>query len=120
MWNENAVAVERRGGELAIICEGPLSGVVEALRDVDAYRLAGIKISLPERGVAPFRFEGAPLQALLDDGRRPQSAPLPLLAVFTGVVKRPEGEPYLEAPRQVKRRGRVSDLRPETRHAQPE
>jgi hypothetical protein len=108
MWKENAVAVEQRDGEAAIVCEGALSGVIAALRDVEAFRLAGIKVSLPDRRAAPFRFEGQPLKALLDDPGRPQSAPLPLLPVFTGNVNRPGGEPYLAAPRQVKKRGRKS------------
>jgi hypothetical protein len=108
MWKENAVAVEQRDGEATIICEGVLSGVISALRDVSARRLAGIKVSLPDRGAAPFRFEGNLLQALLNDPGRPQSTPLPLLAAFTGVVGRPDGEP-LAGPREVKKRGRKSD-----------
>jgi hypothetical protein len=80
MWKENAVAVEQRDGEAAIICEGALCGVIAALGDVSARRLAGIKVSLPDRGTAPFRFEGYSLQALITDSGRPQSTPLPLLA----------------------------------------
>jgi hypothetical protein len=96
MWKENAVAVEQRDGEAAIICEGALCGVIAALGDVSARRLAGIKVSLPDRGTAPFRFEGYSLQALITDSGRPQSTPLPLLAAFAGFVKRPEGEPLAD------------------------
>jgi hypothetical protein len=108
MWKETAVAVEQRGGEAAIICEGALCGVIAALRDVSARRLAGIKVSLPDRGTAPFRFEGYPLQALINDPRCPQSTPLPLLAAYAGTVKRPDAEPLADQ-REVKKRGRKSD-----------
>ena len=79
MWEENAVAVERQHGEPVIVCEGPLAGVIEALKQVQPVRLSGIRVSLPDRHTAPFEFVGKPLRALIDDPNRPRRRALPLV-----------------------------------------
>ena len=84
MWKEQAVAVERQHGEAVIICEGTLAAVVVALQPVKSGRLSGIRVSLPDRRVAPHSFEGESLQTLLNDPARPLAVPAPLLA---GVIQ---------------------------------
>lgn len=79
MWNEQAVAVERQYGEAVIVCEGSLAAVVAALQAVKPGRFSGIRVSLPDRHAAPFSFEGASLQTLLNDPARPKVTPLALL-----------------------------------------
>lgn len=79
MWKENAVAVERRQGEAVIVCEGALADVVATLLAVKPGRLAGIRVSLPDRHAAPYSLQGEVLQDLLADPERPASFMLPLL-----------------------------------------
>ena len=80
LWNENAVAVERREGEMVLIGEGTLASLVAALRSLRPGVLSGIRISMPDRHVPPFIFEGRGLTELINDSRRPEAAPLKLLA----------------------------------------
>lgn len=82
MWKDTAVAVEQRQGEAVIVCEGTLAGVIATLKTVRPARLAGVRVSLPDRRTSPYSFEGQSLQALLDDAARPQSTLLPLLAAY--------------------------------------
>jgi len=82
MWKDAAVAVEQRQGEAVIVCEGTLTGVIQTLKTVRPARLAGIRVSLPDRRTSPYSFEGQSLQALLDNAARPQSTLLPLLAAY--------------------------------------
>lgn len=79
MWKEQAVAVERQHGEAMIVCEGTLASVLAALQPVKPGRLAGIRVSLPDRRVAPHSFEGVGLQTLLNDPARPHATPSSLL-----------------------------------------
>jgi hypothetical protein len=79
LWNETAVAVERRAGEMVIIGEGPLASLVAALRLLRPSVLRGVRISMPDRHVPPFMFEGLGLTELLNDSRRPKVPPLQLL-----------------------------------------
>lgn len=82
MWKDTAVAVEQRQGEAIIVCEGTLAGVIATLKTVRPGRLAGIRVSLPDRRTSPYSFEGQSLQVLLNDAARPQSTLLPLLAAY--------------------------------------
>ncbi len=80
LWNENAVAVERRQGETVIIGEGTLASLVAGLQTLHANALSGVRVSMPDRRVAPFIFEGQGLVELLKDPRRPDAKPTRLLA----------------------------------------
>ena len=80
LWNENAVAVERRQGETVIIGEGTLAALVAGLRTLRAGALNGVRVSMPDRRVPPFIFEGQGLVELLRDPRRPEAQPTKLLA----------------------------------------
>jgi hypothetical protein len=80
VWKENAVAVERRNGEMVIIGEGTLASLAAGLRTLKVTALNGVRVSLPDRQAAPFSFEGAGLVALLNDPLRPAALPAPLLA----------------------------------------
>ena len=79
MWEDQAVAVERQHGEAVIVCEGTLAAVVAALQPVRPGRLSGIRVSLPDRRVAPYSFVGMILRILLNDPARPHASPSPLL-----------------------------------------
>ena len=80
LWNENAVAVERRGGESVIIGEGTLAALVAGLRTLRASALNGVRVSMPDRRVPPFIFEGQGLAELIKDPRQPDVPPTKLLA----------------------------------------
>ncbi|RYF50402.1 MAG: hypothetical protein EOO38_05720 [Cytophagaceae bacterium] len=80
LWNENAVAVERRGDESVIIGEGTLAALVAGLKTLRASALNGVRVSMPDRHVPPFTFEGQGLVELLKDARRPEARPTKLLA----------------------------------------
>lgn len=80
LWNENAVAVERRGGESVIIGEGTLAALVAGLQTLRSSALNGVRVSMPDRRVPPFIFEGQGLVELLKDARRPDARPAKLLA----------------------------------------
>lgn len=80
LWNENAVAVERRAGESVIIGEGTLAALVAGLRTLGPGALSGVRVSMPDRRVPPFIFEGQGLIELLKDSRRPDTPPSKLLA----------------------------------------
>jgi hypothetical protein len=80
LWNENAVAVERRQGESVIIGEGTLASLVAGLKTLRPSILAGVRVSMPDRHVPPFIFEGQGLVQLLQDPRRPDAQPTKLLA----------------------------------------
>ena len=80
LWNENAVAVERRGDESVIIGEGTLAALVAGLKTLRASALKGVRVSMPDRHVPPFTFEGQGLVELLKDARRPEARPTKLLA----------------------------------------
>jgi hypothetical protein len=84
LWSENAVAVERRQGESVIIGEGTLAALVAGLRTLKPGALSGIRVSMPDRRVAPFVFEGQGLVQLLKDPRRPEARPARLLAPGVG------------------------------------
>lgn len=79
LWNENAVAVERRGDESVIIGEGTLAALVAGLQTLGASALKGVRVSMPDRHVSPFTFEGQGLVELLKDARRPDARPTKLL-----------------------------------------
>jgi hypothetical protein len=79
LWNENAVAVERRQGETVIIGEGTLAALVAGLRTLRTSALNGVRVSMPDRRVPPFIFEGQGLVELLKDPRRPEAQPTKLL-----------------------------------------
>lgn len=80
LWNENAVAVERRQGETVILGEGTLAALVAGLRTLRTGALNGVRVSMPDRRVPPFIFEGRGLVELLKDPRRPEAQPTKLLA----------------------------------------
>ncbi len=80
LWNENAVAVERRLGESVILGEGTLAALVAGLRTLRVSALNGVRVSMPDRRVPPFIFEGQGLIELLKDPRRPDVQPARLLA----------------------------------------
>lgn len=80
LWNENAVAVERRQGETVILGEGTLAALVAGLQTLRASALNGVRVSMPDRHVPPFIFEGQGLVELLKDPRRPDARPTKLLA----------------------------------------
>ncbi|TCP96336.1 hypothetical protein C8J46_10931 [Sphingomonas sp. PP-F2F-A104-K0414] len=80
LWNENAVAVERRLGETVILGEGTLAALVAGLRTLRVSALNGVRVSMPDRRVPPFIFEGQGLIELLKDPRRPDVQPARLLA----------------------------------------
>lgn len=80
LWNENAVAVERRGDESVIIGEGTLAALVAGLQTLRAGALNGVRVSMPDRRVPPFTFEGQGLVELLKDARRPDARPTKVLA----------------------------------------
>ena len=80
LWNENAVAVERRQGETVIIGEGTLAALVAGLRTLRTGALKGVRVSMPDRRVPPFIFEGQGLVELLKDPRRPEAQPTKPLA----------------------------------------
>jgi hypothetical protein len=80
LWNENAVAVERRGGETVVIGEGTLAALVAGLQTLRHGGLKGVRVSLPDRHVHPFTFEGEGLIKLIEDPRRPEARPAKLLA----------------------------------------
>ena len=60
LWNENAVAVERRGDESVIIGEGTLAALVAGLKTLRASALNGVRVSMPDRHVppSPLRAKG--------------------------------------------------------------
>ncbi len=80
LWNENAVAVERRQGETVIIGEGTLAALVAGLRTLRPAAWSGVRVSMPDRRVPPFIFEGQSLIELLKDPRRPDAPASKLLA----------------------------------------
>ena len=51
LWNENAVAVERRQGETVIIGEGTLAALVRGLLTLRTSALTRVRVSLPDRRV---------------------------------------------------------------------
>jgi hypothetical protein len=79
LWNENAVAVERRVGETVIIGEGSLAALVTALQYLSARALSNVRVSLPDRQVHPFSFDGQGLIELIKDPKRPKATPSKLL-----------------------------------------
>lgn len=80
LWNENAVAVERRQGETVIIGEGTLAALVGGLLTLRTSALTRVRVSLPDRRVPPFIFESQGLVELLRDPSRPDAQPTKLLA----------------------------------------
>ena len=79
LWNETAVAVERRKGQMVLIGEGTLASLAAALCPLRPGVLSGIRVSMPDRHVPPFTFEGRGLTELLKDDRRPAATPARLL-----------------------------------------
>jgi hypothetical protein len=73
-WNEDAVAVMRPRdgdkGNLEVVAQGSLAGVLDAIAAGFASDLARMRISFPERRKPPYRYEGAEIAALLAERGR--------------------------------------------------
>jgi hypothetical protein len=70
-WTEHAVAVLRSQetvGDTSILFEGPLLQVVGSLLRARRRDVRHVRVSLPDRCVAPRSFDGAALLALMDLG----------------------------------------------------
>ena len=70
-WAEHAVAVLRSQetvGDTSILFEGPLLQVVGSLLRARRRDVRHVRVSLPDRSVAPRSFDGAALLALMDLG----------------------------------------------------
>ena len=80
LWNEIAAATERRDGQAVISCEGLFAELVAALQTLKLSALYGVRVSLPDRHVPPFAFEGHGLALLLKDPMRPSGRRVRLLA----------------------------------------
>lgn len=61
LWNENAVAVERRSGESVIIGEGTLAALVAGLQTLRVSALNGVRVFMPDRHVhrSPSKAKGS-------------------------------------------------------------
>jgi len=79
LWDENAVAVERREGENVIIGEGTLASLAAALQRTSTRALTNVRVYLPDRHVRPFSFAGEALVALVGHPERPRVIPSKLL-----------------------------------------
>jgi len=79
LWDENAVAVERREGENVIIGEGTLASLAAALQCRSARTLTNVGVYLPDRRVRPFSFVGGGLMAVIKHPDRPKVIPSELL-----------------------------------------
>lgn len=80
LWNENAVAVERRQGVFVIIGEGTLAALAAGLQTLTSGALSRVRVSMPDRHVPPFSFEGQGLVESINDPRRPDAQRTKLLA----------------------------------------
>lgn len=82
-WNEDAVAAvrprdgDKSNGDLEVVAQGPLAGVLDAIAAGFAGDLARMRISFPERRKPPYRFEGTEIAALLAERGRAATAARP-------------------------------------------
>ena len=89
LWNENAVAVERRLGEAVILGEGTLAALVAGLQNLTSSALSRVRVSMPDRHVPPFSFDGQELVELVGDPKRPKVRATKLLAPVAQAEQRP-------------------------------
>jgi hypothetical protein len=71
-WNDNAVAAvfprdRTNGGELEMVAEGRLSFVIAIIAARYAGDLGRMRISFPDRGKPPFRYEAEEIAVLITE-----------------------------------------------------
>lgn len=69
-WRESASLTQEDGpGDRSVVADGTLAEVVEMVRNLTDTKRSGMIIALPDRGVAPFRYESAQFDGLLRASR---------------------------------------------------
>jgi hypothetical protein len=78
-WNDNAVAAvfprdRSNGGELEMVAEGRLTFVIAIIAAKYAGDIGRMRISFPDRGKPPFRYEAEEIAVLITEHARASRA----------------------------------------------